>query len=730
MPCSPLDDVDDEVDRRVSSDDDDGDDEPFPEDGDDDEPFLTQPFPEDGDDDEPFLTQPPSLHNSVRNAEQLPFLDSVRRTIDNESDFNLRNDVEYTNPPTPPSIVIPDYVSSAIRNELQLTWGCAHPRSYQIEAIFHLVYRKTDMMYLIRKTGEGKSLVMQGMSSMLKGITLTMVPLLGLGSDLESKCTVDNSISVEAYHLDEYRNNHAAILRHHLNQYTREEKSSIVLLVSPQQLTKKSYWYQVLLSLATRGCISSVCIDEAHSTVHNYESFRPEFKTAIDTINYLVSVARRAAPATIYVPILVMSATFTVADQQAFNHLIGRFPSIVLWGDMARRNISFAVKICGQPVTSIMNAWSAKALEQPTKQSLIYSNSAAACDGQLLNRLSITARKIPFDNGKFLALTGDCGLMLKSFLMASFCGDGTAIADTNSVIQSSPENDVTNSAIHSSEDVTPSADSNTEIHSSEDEIAYLPRIWCMPCTSAANCGISSLNCTSCFRLGPPPSWHEMVQEMGRVDRLHDSVTGTSTYTIFLNVSTFISLWLRINSESNISVRDKQRSALFDILRMLILPRQCYHEMIEQHFERPSTYVGENSCNNNCSYCDGTYKSFCGTISKHQLISILTTSIFENGMITATSLVGLLSSKDKKRVKQAIWKGNANVSPGQVHALVLMLLASNLLTITAPSPLSTDKHTPLKSVKFALTKELASSADEFETFSLYNDSRWEGIPIGP
>ncbi len=91
------------------------------------------------------------------------------------------------------------------------------------------------------------------------------------------------------------------------------------------------------------------------------------------------------------------------------------------------------------------------------------------------------------------------------------------------------------------------------------------------------------------------------------------------------------------------------------------------------------------------------------------------------MITATSLVGMLSSKDQKRVKQAIWKGNANVTPANGHALVLMLLASNLLTITAPSSSSADKHTLLKSMHFALTKELASDADDFETFSLYNDS---------
>jgi hypothetical protein len=669
MPCSLLDDLDDEDDRRVSS-----------------------------DDDEPFLTQPPSLRNSIRNAETTPFLDSVRRVIDNESEFNYRNQVEYTSPPAPPSIVIPDYVASAIRKELQVTWGCASPRSYQIEAIFHLVYRNTDMMYLIRKTGEGKSLVLQGMASMLKGITITMVPLLGLGSDLESKCTVEDSITIESYHLDEYRNDHAIILRAHLNNYTRKEKTSIILFVSPQALDKRSTWYPVLSSLASRGCISAVCIDEAHATVHNYESFRPEFKTAIDSINLLLSIARKNAPAKIFVPILAMSATFTIADQQSFNQLIGRFPTIVLWGDMDRRNITINVHTSGQPVTSIMNAWTEIATQQPTKQSLVYSNSAAACDGQLLNRLSNAAQKLPFNNGKFLSLTGECGMMLKSFLMASFCGD---------------------SSLHDTD--------NEPLHHDQNDIA-LPRIWCMPCTSAANCGVSSVNCTTCFRLGPPPSWHEMVQEMGRVDRLHNADVGTNSYNIFLNVNTFISLWMRIHSESNPSVRDRQFTDLFDILRMLLLPRKCYHEMIEQKFERPSTYNGDATCNNNCPFCDGSYKLLCGHISKHQLISILTTQIFVKGNIAATSLVGMISSKTNQRIKQAIWKGNANITAGHVHALVLMLVAADIISLTAPTAVGA--RTNLKAVQLFLTKKFSSDDDEFETFALYIDSTWQGIPVEP
>jgi superfamily II DNA helicase RecQ len=187
-----------------------------------------------------------------------------------------------------------------------------------------------DMMYLIRKTGEGKSLVLQGMASMLKGVTVVMVPLLGLGADQEEKCNGANASSVESYHLDEYRQSNASELRGHLDDYSREEKTAIILFVGPQQLSQHSFWCPVLMSLALRGCISAVCIDEVHSTVQNYESFRPEFKTAIESINKLVGASRRNCPDTYYVPILVMSATFTIKDQHIFNSLIGRLPTMAI----------------------------------------------------------------------------------------------------------------------------------------------------------------------------------------------------------------------------------------------------------------------------------------------------------------------------------------------------------------------------------------------------------------
>ena len=53
---------------------------------------------------------------------------------------------------------VPSKYYEVICAMLSCVWGFASPRPYQVIAIFHLVFRKVGMMYLIRKTGEGKSL--------------------------------------------------------------------------------------------------------------------------------------------------------------------------------------------------------------------------------------------------------------------------------------------------------------------------------------------------------------------------------------------------------------------------------------------------------------------------------------------------------------------------------------------------------------------------------------------
>ena len=61
------------------------------------------------------------------------------------------------------------------------------PHLFQIKAINCVITKKTRFMFLISKTGEGKSLVIYGVATILWVITIFMVPLIGLGSDQAHK---------------------------------------------------------------------------------------------------------------------------------------------------------------------------------------------------------------------------------------------------------------------------------------------------------------------------------------------------------------------------------------------------------------------------------------------------------------------------------------------------------------------------------------------------------------
>ncbi len=176
--------------------------------------------------------------------------------------------------------------------------------------------------------------------------------------------------------------------------------------------------------------------------------------------------------------------------------------------------------------------------------------------------------------------------------------------------------------------------------------------------------------------------------------------------------------MRVRAEPNESVRGRLMDDLMDILKLLVLPRRCYHDVIEERFEHPTSYESEPSCNNQCSFCDGTYANMCGPISKAPLIALLRTSVFENGKVSAMSLLSMISSPSNKSVKESIWRGKKDVTPGSVHALILMLIAANILHLSLDHEPSGQKVVPLRNVQLSLTKQYAHVGDDFETLSIF------------
>ena len=134
-------------------------------------------------------------------------------------------------------------------------WGIDNPRPYQVEAIFRLAFCRMNV-HLIRKCGEGKSAVLYGMASLLRGITVCMVPLIGLGSDQVSKSKRPD-INQESYHVDEFRGKDFDKLAKRVKSSKPGGNDRIILFISPQELKEGTKWYSLLVTLANAGLISA-----------------------------------------------------------------------------------------------------------------------------------------------------------------------------------------------------------------------------------------------------------------------------------------------------------------------------------------------------------------------------------------------------------------------------------------------------------------------------------------
>jgi len=158
---------------------------------------------------------------------------------------------------------------------------------------------------------------------------------------------------------------------------------------------------------------------------------------------------------------------------------------------------------------------------------------------------------------------------------------------------------------------------------------------------------------------------------------------------------------------------------------VITPSKCYHEAIEEHFESPASYEARGPCQSNCSYCTGGHVLFSGRVSKQQLIAALQVHIFQNGAVSASNLVSLLTDKKKSyKLRMNIW-GKA-VDPGMVHGLVLMLIVSGLLTLRVkPQKLIGTKDVALRHIDVGLGKTtiIDDNGEEVETLAILDDSLW-------
>ena len=198
-------------------------------------------------------------------------------------------------------------------------WGIQFPHKFQICAIHHVAFHCNQIVYIVAKTGSGKSAIPLSIGSLQTGVTLLMVPLIGFGSDQVNNSRNSKNLS-EAYHLDENRGHDGFALRSWLLSLHPHEAEfvSIFLYASPQSLKESSFWFTCLFELALKNLIQQICIDEAHSVAQDGRNFRPEFRSAVKMLQSIYDGQIKKCNR------IAMSATFRQCNQNVITDLLAK----------------------------------------------------------------------------------------------------------------------------------------------------------------------------------------------------------------------------------------------------------------------------------------------------------------------------------------------------------------------------------------------------------------------
>ena len=127
---------------------------------------------------------------------------------------------------------------------LAVVFNNESPHPFQLDSIELLAFKKKNVL-LVRMTGEGKSTVILGAAALLRGATISIFPLLGLGSEQAFKAAQPH-MGVELLHLDDVQGTELTSTYCYLMEVT-VIRGCLIFFCSPQSLLLKSPWNQVIL---------------------------------------------------------------------------------------------------------------------------------------------------------------------------------------------------------------------------------------------------------------------------------------------------------------------------------------------------------------------------------------------------------------------------------------------------------------------------------------------------
>ena len=540
---------------------------------------------------------------------------------------------------------IPPHERALIEQCCRDDFGVASVREFQLQAIYAGAFYADSFLSINAKTGYGKSLIPLAIASMRRGISIVMMPLLGLGTDQVAKA-IHVDINIEAWHIDEFRGPDGRALRRRLFAYTADQRDnlSIILYMSPQLLLPGSDWMPTLQHLAKHDYISQICVDEAHMVSLHGHGFRPEFRHAITSLKDLHAAQKVAFPR------IVMSATYRGKDQQMVEDLFGAKPDFCIWTDMCRRRIYIDIVSSGTPTRTCTTCIKLDLQDNPSQKIIWYTNSKMKAEESLVPASENVLDTLGLDS-EAMACTGGAGLPEKAFMLATFRGDDHLFTQ-------------------------PQRQELADMTMDEDECQPV-NTSVLAATAAAQCGISSDKCHRCYRIGTPSNLYDLVQEMGRTDCDRSLPPGHNRFEMHVSWPNVVHLYVRIMKHKAGLERDNQMLRFHELMKLCFTPDECFHVALENYFEHPDYSGKRPACKLYCSFCSSDHNEFAGTFRKAELISILSTECFKGQPPSADHFVKII-----KGFKDTIYEPNEvpRGVVGPIHGLCLQLLANGIIDL--------------------------------------------------
>lgn len=561
---------------------------------------------------------------------------------------------------------------------MQLVWGKT-PIGFQREAIPRLLAMRCapynpQALLLVQGTSGGKSAVAQTFGIVDGGVTLIIVETLSLAADQRSKIVSANGIygPVLAYQLDSVKQKHLVQqLEDKLLSIEKDSNTTVFLYTSPECLAREP-WCSIMIKLIDRGSLKLVCIDEIHLYVMFGITFRKEF--TLLKKSFFKHLRTERGPRYSYasglchdlkVPLLLMTATFNKSLLGILEKMIGVkvLPTNFIWSGrdkMSRRNICINVSFTNQSSHTVKKVLVSNLGDNIHKKAIVYTNTAACLD-QLRSDIEAWMDLKDAVKGDVLVIQGDLQAEVKFISAEQFTkhiDNPQLLLDTNK---------------------------------------FYPRIL-LATAGCIGAGLDSSDVYCVCRVGMPSGLIDMVQEMGRCGRQRiDETNGGDNFNMILTMEDYVYLNQRIylpkpslpsnvlrvvSADNEIKI---QRSNLLELLQMIVLKGNCWHQAIENFIGNPIEPPANKltACGNACPFCCDVISEYVMPIIRSGLSQFLADVFINNtgSVLSPVILVKkLMEYKDVGTVVYARPRSNKPPAYKFVSVTVLQLIASSIIEL--------------------------------------------------